>query len=183
VHRPDADPVTGWALNEVTIEKAQRQRVVEVGIDVNGRPLERFGCDGIIVATPTGSTAHAFSAGGPVIWPDVDGVLLVPLAAHALFAKPLVVGPRSVFRITVLDESPVPAVLTCDGRRTVEMTWGSAVDVRLGKQPLLFARLTTAPFTDRIVEKFSLPTMGWRENSGATASAPRSTGNEPNGAA
>jgi NAD+ kinase len=169
----DGEPVTGWALNEVTIEKAQRHRVVEVGIEVDGRGLESFGCDGIIIATPTGSTAHAFSAGGPVIWPDVDGVLIVPLAAHALFARPLVIGPRSVVRITVLDESPVPAVLTCDGRRTVDLPAGSAVEVRRGDQPLRFARLSQAPFTDRIVAKFSLPVAGWRAGAtGTRAMAP-----------
>jgi NAD+ kinase len=160
-------PVTGWALNEVIIEKAQRRRMIDVGINVDGRPLEGFGCDGIIVATPTGSTAHAFAAGGPVLWPDVAGVLLVPLAAHALFARPIVISPTSVLQITILQNSPVPAVLTCDGRRSVDLPLGSVIEMRLGDDPLQFARLTSAPFTDRIVEKFALPVVGWRKTRSA----------------
>ena len=171
VERPDDDePLTGWALNEATIEKAGRQRLIEVGIEVDQRPLSSFGCDGIIVSTATGSTAHAFSAGGPVMWPDVAGVLLVPLAAHALFARPLVVGPTSEFRITLLKRSPMAGYLVCDGRRSVELPLGSIVTVRLGEHPLKFARLTPASFTDRLVSKLSLPIVGWREAAEAESS-------------
>ncbi len=94
-----------WALNEVTIEKAARERMVEVVIEVDGRPLSRWGCDGVVCATPTGSTAYAFSAGGPVVWPEVEALLMVPLAAHALFARPMVVSPRSVLAVELLHES------------------------------------------------------------------------------
>jgi NAD+ kinase len=164
VERPGEDePVTGWALNEATVEKAQRERMLEVGIAVDGRPLSSFGCDGVVVSTATGSTAHAFSAGGPVMWPDVDAVLIVPLSAHALFARPLVIGPTSESTIQVLDRSAVPGVLTCDGRRSIELPVGSRVRVRRGAVPLRFARLAHAPFTDRLVSKFSLPVIGWRE--------------------
>ncbi|WP_418277137.1 NAD kinase [Isoptericola jiangsuensis] len=164
VERPgESEPVTGWALNEATVEKASRERMLEVGIAVDGRPLSSFGCDGVVVSTATGSTAHAFSAGGPVMWPDVDAVLLVPLSAHALFARPLVIGPTSEYTIQVLDRSAMPGVLTCDGRRSIELPLGSKVRVRRGEVPLRFARLATAPFTDRLVSKFSLPVIGWRE--------------------
>jgi NAD+ kinase len=164
VHRPDRDePETGWALNEATVEKASRERMLEVGIAVDGRPLSSFGCDGVVISTATGSTAHAFSAGGPVMWPDVDAVLVVPLAAHALFARPLVIGPTSELAVQVLDRSPVPGVLTCDGRRSIDLPAGSLIQVRRGAEPLRFARLTHAPFTDRLVYKFSLPVIGWRE--------------------
>jgi NAD+ kinase len=164
VHRPGEDePVTGWALNEATVEKAGRERMVEVAIGVDGRPLSSFGCDGVVMSTSTGSTAHAFSAGGPVMWPDVEGVLLVPLSAHALFARPLVIGRRSAYTVEVLERSPMPGILTCDGRRSIELPLGSRVEVRLGAQPLRFARLSPAPFTDRLVSKFSLPVVGWRE--------------------
>jgi NAD+ kinase len=93
-----------WALNEVTVEKASRERMVEVVIEVDGRPLSRWGCDGVVCATPTGSTAYAFSAGGPVVWPEVEALLMVPLAAHALFARPLVVSPRSVVAIELMND-------------------------------------------------------------------------------
>ncbi|MEG3613887.1 NAD kinase [Isoptericola haloaureus] len=164
VHRPGEDePVTGWALNEATIEKGDRERMLEVGIAVDGRPLSSFGCDGVLVSTATGSTAHAFSAGGPVMWPDVDAVLLVPLSAHALFSRPLVISPRSEYVVEVLERSPIPGVLTCDGRRSIDLPPGSRVHVRSGAVPLRFARLMPAPFTDRLVSKFNLPVVGWRQ--------------------
>ena len=135
--------------------------------------MSSFGCDGVVMSTATGSTAHAFSAGGPVMWPDVDGVLLVPLSAHALFARPLVIGRRAAFRVTVLERSPVPAVLTCDGRRRFDLPLGATVEVRYGAEPLRFARLSPAPFTDRLVSKFNLPVVGWREAADDAAAAAR----------
>lgn len=158
----ETEPLVGWALNEVSIEKAERQGLVEVGIEVDREPLSSFGCDGIIVATPTGSTAYAFSFGGPIMWPDVAGIMLIPMAAHALFARPLIVGNRSSFRVVLLDSSPLSAILTCDGRRSIELPQGSIIDVKLSPQPLMFGRLSAAPFTDRLVRKFNLPVVGWR---------------------
>jgi NAD+ kinase len=81
---------SSWAVNEVAVEKSARERVLEVVLEVDGRPVSSFGCDGVLVSTPTGSTAYAFSAGGPVVWPNVEALLVVPLSAHALFARPLV---------------------------------------------------------------------------------------------
>lgn len=165
----EPEPLVGWALNEATVEKAQRERMIEVVIGVDGRPLSSFGCDGVVTATATGSTAHAFSAGGPVMWPDVDAVLVVPLAAHALFARPLVVGPRSTVSVDILPDSASSGVLTCDGRRRIDLPNGSRVEVRRGPTPLKLARLSTAPFTDRLVSKFSLPVVGWRERAASVA--------------
>ncbi|WP_402466231.1 NAD kinase [Isoptericola aurantiacus] len=177
VERPgESEPVTGWAVNEATVEKSRRERMMEVGIEVDGRPLSSFGCDGVVVSTATGSTAHAFSAGGPVMWPDVDAVLLVPLSAHALFARPLVIGPGSQYTVEVLERSPVPGVLACDGRRSIDLPVGSRVHVRRGAVPLRFARLAYAPFTDRLVSKFNLPVIGWREAAAAGGARRRPAG-------
>jgi NAD+ kinase len=162
VLRPDAEPETGWALNEATVEKADRSRMIEVVVEVDGRPLSSFGCDGVVLATATGSTAHAFSAGGPVVWPDVDAMLLVPLSAHALFARPLVVGPRSVLAVEVLARTTSPGVLAYDGRRRADLPVGTRVEVRRGARPVRLARLSHAPFTDRLVSRFALPVSGWR---------------------
>ena len=155
-------PVLGWALNEATVEKADRARMLEVLIEVDGRPLSTFGCDGVVMASATGSTAHAFSAGGPVVWPDVDAMLLVPISAHALFARPLVVGPSSVLALEVLPQGAAVGVLSCDGRRSMDLTAGARVEVRRSAVPVRLARLSRAPFTDRLVSKFSLPVDGWR---------------------
>ncbi|MBN6055425.1 NAD kinase [Nonomuraea sp. RK-328] len=153
-----------WALNEMSVEK--RDRMLEVVAEIDGRPLSRWGCDGVICATPTGSTAYAFSAGGPVVWPEVEALLMVPISAHALFARPLVVSPRSTLAVETLPDTP-GGVLWCDGRRRFDLPSGTRVEVRRGAQPVRLARLhgvesSGAPFTDRLVAKFELPVQGWR---------------------
>jgi len=176
---------TTWALNEASVEKVARERMLELVTEIDGRPLSRWGCDGLVFATPTGSTAYAFSAGGPVVWPDVEALLLVPISAHALFAGPMVVSPESVLAAEVIGATGSHgersgAVLWCDGRRMVELPPGARVEVRRGVQPVLLARLRRdqpaagaavgggegaemgASFTDRLVVKFGLPVAGWR---------------------
>lgn len=150
-----------WAINEVSMEKAARERMLEVVTEVDDRPVSRFGGDGVVCATPTGSTAYAFSAGGPVVWPEVEALLMVPISAHALFAKPLVTAPDSVLAVEVQPETP-NGVLWCDGRRNVELPAGARVEVRRGAVPVRLARLHHASFTDRLVAKFALPVAGWR---------------------
>jgi NAD+ kinase len=140
-----------WALNEATVEKAARERMLEVMIEIDGRPLSSFGCDGVVVATPTGSTAYNFSAGGPVVWPSVEALSVVPLSAHALFARPLVLGPETWVRLDVLRRNQGTGVLWCDGRRSHDLP-----------RPVRLARLHPSVFTDRLVRKFQLPVAGWR---------------------
>jgi NAD+ kinase len=151
-----------WALNEATVEKASRERMLEVVIEVDGRPLSSFGCDGVVVSTPTGSTAYNFSAGGPVIWPTVEAIAVVPLSAHALFAKPLVVGPEAAVAIEVLPRTNGTGILWCDGRRSHELPPGARVVARRSTRPVRLARLHPPAFTDRLVQKFRLPVTGWR---------------------
>lgn len=151
-----------FALNEATIEKASRARMIEVALEVDGRPLSTFGADGVVMATPTGSTAYSFSAGGPVVWPEVEALLMVPLSAHALFARPLVVGPNSVLAVELLERSNAPAVLWCDGRRGIDVQPGARVVAKKSEHPVRLARLHPGPFTDRLVQKFALPVTGWR---------------------
>jgi NAD+ kinase len=174
-----------WALNEATVEKSARERMLEAVTEIDGRPLSRWSCDGVVCATPTGSTAYAFSAGGPVVWPEVEALLLVPISAHALFARPIVVSPHSLIAIEVigpsssdtpavmpasrpaheLTETPA-AVMWCDGRRRVDLAAGARVEVRRGAFPVALARLPgkagSTAFTDRLVVKFGLPVTGWR---------------------
>jgi NAD+ kinase len=152
-----------WALNEVSVEKGVRERMLEVMVDVDGRPLSRYGCDGVVCATPTGSTAYAFSAGGPVVWPDVEALLLIPNSAHALFSRALVTAPNSTITITVAPYTTF-AVMSCDGRRVFTLAPGSVLTVCRGAQPVRIVRLLTQPFTDRLVAKFGLPVGGWRSD-------------------
>jgi NAD+ kinase len=151
-----------FALNEASVEKAARERMLEVVVEVDGRPLSRWGCDGVVCATPTGSTAYNFSAGGPIVWPGVEALLMVPISAHALFARPLVVAPTSVLAVEVIAPAEAAGVLWCDGRRTVDLPRGARIEVRRGERPVRLVRLHEAPFTDRLVAKFGLPVQGWR---------------------
>lgn len=151
-----------WALNEVSVEKAARERMLQVTLEIDGRPLSTWGCDGVVVATPTGSTAYAFSAGGPVVWPDVEAILVVPLSAHALFARPLVVGPDCHMAVELIPGTDGTGVLWADGRRSRELPPGARVEVTRSAVPVRLARLASAPFTDRLVAKFDLSVAGWR---------------------
>lgn len=151
-----------WALNEASVEKAGRDRVLDALIAVDGRPVSSFGCDGVLCATPTGSTAYAFSAGGPVIWPDVEALLVVPSNAHAMFSRSFVVSRASVITVDV-DPYGFAAVLICDGLRSIELPQSARVEVIAGRTPVRLVRLGDEPFTDRLVHKFDLPVKGWRE--------------------
>jgi NAD+ kinase len=162
VWRGDELAARTWALNEAAVEKADRERMIEVVMEVDGRPLTSFGCDGVVLATPTGSTAYAFSAGGPVVWPEVEALLMAPISAHALFAKPLVAAPTSVLAVELLTRTEASGVLWCDGRRSVDLPPGARVEVRRSTVPVRLARTRQTPFSERLVRKFQLPTHGWR---------------------
>ena len=150
-----------WALNEVTVEKGDRERMLELLLEVDGQALSRYGCDGVVCATPTGSTAYAFSAGGPVVWPSVDALLVVPISAHALFSRALVTAPTSTITVAVEPYGP-GAVVCADGRRVFDVAPGAVATVRRGAQPVRLVRLRPRSFTDRLVAKFELPVNGWR---------------------
>jgi NAD+ kinase len=155
---------SAWALNEASIERTNRERMLELAVAVDERPLLRFGCDGVLCATPTGSTAYAFSAGGPIMWPDLDALLVVPNAAHALFARPFVVAPSSVVDIDLVSPDH-SAVLSCDGRRSLDIPPGARVRMRRGALSVKVVRLSDVSFTDRLVSKFQLPVRSLREAS------------------
>lgn len=152
----------GWALNEASLEKGPRLGVLNVVLEVDGRPVSSFGCDGVLVSSPTGSTAYAFSAGGPILWPDLEAMLLVPNNAHALFARPMVTSPDAVIAIEIDAGSSSGATVYCDGRRDMVVPAGARLEVTRCGTSLKWVRLDSAPFTDRLVRKFRLPVKGWR---------------------
>ena len=151
----------GWALNEASLEKGPRLGVLGVVLEVDGRPVSTFGCDGVLVSTPTGSTAYAFSAGGPMLWPDLEALLVVPNNAHALFARPMVTSPDARIAIEI-EADGHDALVFCDGRREMLVPAGARLEVRRCDASVKWVRLDSAPFTDRLVRKFRLPVTGWR---------------------
>ncbi|QJC21849.1 NAD kinase [Arcanobacterium buesumense] len=164
IEMPHGSTTCSWALNEVSIEKDPMSRMVEADISIDGVPLSSFSCDTVLVSTPTGSTAYSFSAGGPVVWPDVDALVVTPVAAHALFARPLVVSPDSHVAVDINSEN---AHVWCDGRRLFPAPAQTRVTVTRDNHRVQLARLNAMPFTGRLVRKFNLPTKGWRSNGDA----------------
>lgn len=148
----------GWALNEVSVER-NNQQMVELFVQIDHRPLSRWGCDAVICATPTGSTAYAYSAGGPVVWPEVDALVLLPLAAHALFSRPMVVSPQSEVAIDIESEG---ADLNADGLRRIKLQENDRVILTADQKDINLAHIKETNFTDRLVAKFKLPVVGWR---------------------
>ena len=153
---------SGWALNEASLERAGHRGVLGVMVAIDGRPVSAFGCDGVLVSSPTGSTAYAFSSGGPVVWPDLEAIIVVPNNAHALFARPMVTNPNAVITVDVDTDNP-ESVVVCDGRREAVVPAGARLQVTKCRTPLKWVRLDSAPFTDRLVRKFRLPVTSWRE--------------------
>ena len=158
IHRGGKDISTGWALNEVVIEGLPGE-MIQLFVQIDSRPLSRWGCDGVICATPTGSTAYAFSAGGPVVWPEVPALVLLPIAAHALFSRPMVVSPESTIAIDVESKD---ALLSADGFRRTDLKVGDRIVISRDTHTVLLAHIENSPFTDRLVAKFKLPVEGWR---------------------
>jgi NAD+ kinase len=158
VIREGAVVSTGWALNEVTVER-DGTTMVELFVQIDNRPLSRWGCDGLICSTPTGSTAYAFSAGGPVLWPEIDALVLLPISAHALFARPMVVSPTS--EIVVEIESS-DALLSGDSLRKFALKAGDQVHITKDASVIKLSHIKPTLFTDRLVAKFKLPVEGWR---------------------
>lgn len=157
----DADGRTweSWALNEVAIKKFNREHMANLLVSIDERPVSQWACDGVLVATPTGSTAYAFSAGGPVVWPEVEAMLVVPVSAHALFSKPLVVSPKSIVDVEITFG---PVVVSADSQRNTDLATGAKLRIVRNTKPVKLARIHPTPFTERLVAKFELPVHGWR---------------------
>ena len=158
---------TWTALNEAVLEKPHPGKLVRFEVVINGAPFTSYAADGVIVSTPTGSTAYGFSAGGPVVWPDVQAILMVPLAAHALFNRPMVLSPSSTVTLDIPEDAGTGGILWCDGRRSHELEFGERVTITSNSQRVRIARLGEQPFTTRLVKKFALPVEGWRKRSEA----------------
>jgi NAD+ kinase len=161
IFRSGKELVSGFALNEIAIEKIDRSMMVELNVRVDADALMAWSGDGLIVATATGSTAYAFSAGGPIIWPTADVIEVVPIAAHALFSRPIVLDPSASVEVQVISDV---AFASMDGRRSVDLLIGDVIKITRASQKVKFARISTRTFTNRLVEKFRLPVSSWRDN-------------------
>ncbi len=158
IQRKGEEVSEGWALNEVVIE-GMPGAMIQLFVQIDSRPLSRWGCDGVICATPTGSTAYAFSVGGPVVWPEVPALVLLPIAAHALFSRPIVISQDAEIAIDVESDH---AHLFADGFRRTDLKVGDRVVITKDSHTVSLAHADDSQFTDRLVAKFKLPVEGWR---------------------
>jgi NAD+ kinase len=145
-----------WALNELMVEKRARHRLVRLGLYVGDVYVTTVSADGVIVATPTGSTAYSFSAGGPIVSPTIPCLLVTPVAAHMVFDRALVIGSNESVTLEVVGEEP--GLLSADGRESLELPVGSRVRIGAAPNPARLVRSKDAPpFHALVREKFGLP--------------------------
>lgn len=145
-----------WAMNDAIIQKVAIGRAIKLAASVDGEPFISVSADGLIVATPTGSTAYSFSAGGPVVSPRLDCLIVTPVAPHGLFDRSLIVSPAETVVVEVLPDPDV-ASLSLDGRKAIELVPGSQVRLRAGARRVKLARATARPFWGLVRDKFGLP--------------------------
>lgn len=163
IYKPDGTVETDWAINEAALIRTDSIHPAYVSVGVDNEPISSFGCDGIIFSTPTGSTAYSFSCGGPIVWPGVDALIMIPIAAHALFTRPMIVGKNSVMQLSVHSNQWADLAICCDGIRTKIIPENSQICAHTGAIPIKLARMTDTPFSARLVAKFNLQVEGWRK--------------------
>jgi len=149
---PDGRTFVG--INDVVLEKVVSQRVVEIGVEINDRYFTTYRSDGIIVATPLGSTAYSLSAGGPVVDPELDALIMTPVAPHSLLSRSIMLAPDATVRFTVAGERR--ARVNLDGREAFELGEGEVVTVARGSRPVRFLSLGRHPFPQAVRHQFGL---------------------------
>ena len=153
--RRDGELVTStFALNEASVEKAARERMIELVVEIDGRPLSRWGCDGVVCATPTGSTAYNLSARGPIMSPLLRAIVVTPVSPHSLFAHSFVLGPDESLEVEVLDGRP--AALVLDGRDLGPLAGGDTVACRAADHDARFVTFGERDFHQILKAKFGL---------------------------
>lgn len=144
------------ALNDIIVSKVTPGRLIKLAASIDGEQFTTFAVDGVIVATPTGSTAYSFSAHGPVVSPRLDCLILTPVSPHMLFDRAIIASPSEEIVLTVLPD-PDPVSLSVDGRKEVELVSGAEVRARAGDRRLKLAKVEGRPFWRLVRDKFRLP--------------------------
>ena len=142
------------AINDVVVEKVTGQRIIEVAVEVNRRPLATYRTDGVIVATPLGSTAYSLSAGGPIVDPSLDALIMTPVAPHSLLTRAIVLAPDAVVTLSVTGDRP--ARINVDGRELLIVEPDELITIRRGSSAVKFVTLDRHPFPHALREQFGL---------------------------
>ncbi len=154
---------TQQALNDVAIHKGGVARVIRVHVHIDGRNVGPISCDGIVLATPTGSTAYSLSAGGPIVFPGVEALVLTPICAHTLGVRPLVVPPSSCITVEPMANWADDLLVSFDGQTGITLHRGARVEVRRADRPVCLVRLGDEGFVKRMREKLHWGDLSERE--------------------
>ena len=157
LHRPGSAPQTFTALNEVTLARGDTGRMVSLSATVNGELLNHYRADGLIVATPTGSTAYSLSAGGPLISPGCGVFLITPICPHSLSQRALVLPDSCVVDLSSDDHETGPVIFTVDGRESMHIEPGDRIEVRKSASSFHLLRLEGRSFYEALRQK-----LGWQ---------------------
>lgn len=152
----DGRPAEEWhALNDIVMHKGGFARMLSVRVAVDGEVLGAYNCDGIVVASPTGSTAYSLSAGGPLVTPSLDSIIVTPISAHALAIRPIVLPPQVTVTLESID-GPEEVLITVDGQAGTELASGDRLTVHRAPRPVRIVRFPGNSFFDRLRVK-----LGW----------------------
>jgi NAD+ kinase len=148
-----------FALNEVVVGKRELQRMIRLEVDINGRYFHFYSGDGIIFSTPTGSTAYSLSAGGPIVDPGLDCIILTPICSHSLMDRSIIISPESVVQVQVQREKVLPS-LSFDGREEIELPQGGRLTIRRSDRRLKMIKMKDYSFYKLLRDKFDFPGAG-----------------------
>jgi NAD+ kinase len=146
------DPVTMTGLNDVVLSRGEVSRLIRLKVRVNGEALTEFNADGLIVATPTGSTAYSLSAGGPILAPESGAFVITPICPHVLTNRSIIVGESATIEMEV-SEREYPVFLTVDGREPLHIEAGAIVEVKKSQRVLPLASLPGVSFFGVVRQK------------------------------
>jgi NAD+ kinase len=155
----DGDTKHYYALNEVAVGKKELQRMVRLEVDINGRYFHFYSGDGVIFSSPTGSTAYSLSAGGPVVDPALECIILTPICSHSLMDRSVIISPQSEIEVMVERERVLPT-LSFDGREEIELPHGGRTIIRRAEKRLKMVKMLDYSFYNLLRDKFDFPEGG-----------------------
>lgn len=155
IHQPSGSVSHYLSLNEITLTRGKTGRLVELEALIDDDLLNRYRADGVIVATPTGSTAYSLAAGGPLISPIAKAFVMTPICPHSLSNRSLVLADTSVVKLRAIDDDDTPTVFTVDGRIIVEVEHGGVISIKKSKHSVQLIRLKNRSFYATLRKKLN----------------------------
>jgi len=161
VERSGSIVFSGMALNDVVVSREGLSRIIRLKVYVDDQYIDSFPGDGVIVSTPTGSTAYTLSAGGPIVQPEMQMMIITPICPHILYSRSFITSPEKEVIIRIDDDYPDPAIITLDGQRGFEIMAGDQIYVKRADKEMSFVSINRLNFYDVLRAKIH----GWNSDS------------------